>query len=127
MRPTQEKLLTILLSIERLFQFYEADESERSKLLLSLHKHFVLHLGKKDIIFERRLFDLNTESFIGSERDGDLKNTLFKVLQNVKHIMKEFFSIEFYNGPFRAYRYPMYFFMLWGRCIYWKQRIRGEL
>ena len=126
-RPTQEKLLAILLSIERLFQFYEADESERSKLLLSLHKHFVLHLGKKDIIFERRLFDLNKESFIGSERDGDLKNTLFKVLQNVKHIMKEFFSIEFYNGPFRAYRYPMYFFMLWGRCIYWKQRIRGEL
>ena len=116
-----------MIEIEQIFRRYEADNERRSKLLLILHKRFVLHLRRRDIKFERKVFELNKESFVVNAKADDLKSIWKKILHNIKYTIKHFFSIEFYNGPVRAYNFPIFFVMLWGRCIYWKQKMRGEL
>lgn len=126
-QSTQKAIISNLIEIEQIFRRYEADNERRSKLLLILHKRFVLHLRRRDIKFERKVFELNKESFVVNAKADDLKSIWKKILHNIKYTIKHFFSIEFYNGPFRAYNFPIFFVMLWGRCIYWKQKMRGEL
>ncbi|ANR69689.1 hypothetical protein AXF19_00865 [Selenomonas sp. oral taxon 126] len=126
-RPTQRKLISVIEQITQTFLPYTGAERYIEKLLRSLHKKAVLCTNSKELIFERNLFALNKESFLNVWEKTSTLETLVMMMKRVKYIAKNLFNIEFYNKSFMVYSLPPCFVMLWGRCIYMKQKLRGEL
>lgn len=126
-RPTQKKIISAIEEIAQVLRSYVNDDRYIEKILLPLEKKAVLCISKKDLQFERRLFDLNKESFLPVWEKSSQVDVIVRVLTKIKYIIKNIFNLEFYNGSFAIYNFSPCFVMLWGRFIYWKQKMRGEL
>lgn len=126
-RPTQKKIIATVDAIAQVLRFYVNDDRYIEKILLPLEKKVVLCVSRKDLQFERRLFDLNKESFLPVWEKSSQVDVIMRVLAKMKYIIKNIFNLEFYNGSFAIYNFSPCFVMLWGRLIYWKQKMRGEL
>ena len=121
------ELISVLEQMGRIFRPYIGEKTFIEGIILPLHKKSVLNISKKDFCFERKMFALNKESFLEVWENSTILDVLCRSIRRIKHIIKNVFNVEFYNGSFAVYNLPVGFVMLWGRCIYWKQRIRGEL
>lgn len=126
-KPVHRELISVLEQMGRIFRPYIGEKTFIEGIILPLHKKSVLNISKKDFCFERKMFALNKESFLEVWENSTILDVLCRSIRRIKHIIKNVFNVEFYNGSFAVYNLPVGFVMLWGRCIYWKQRIRGEL